>query len=412
MATKQFRVCASENCKVRLPDFKYDGHSRCSTCIGQVCNFNNHCLECADWPNDVFDRYVKHRHVLELTRLRKAKQRSKAKQSLEVSKLPVSAHSVSPSPSVSVVSLSPSSSISAYSPSAITQTLSSTPTAVTSAPQGDQVVTRSEFDSLKLLMATMASDLAALRRGNDEVHSESVPPPSLAVPPTSGVEARSADPSVSRMILSPVEGCAEPVGEPSPTEACPRIQQETLLADRSRKRVRDIDSVERKKRQRSPSRERGSTTARTPELSRHAPFALTGATLSSRAPTGGTPVPLSALPSRLHSDTRASPSGTSVPKSETRLGDGSFSESMILTLESLIESTMARNPKLSAPEAMDIAKGYLRVNDPHNLSYSSARSGQGAQGRKTTASAGVSVTGNLSAFDLGSKEGGVCCRKV
>ena len=152
--SKQYRVCSSDNCKVRLPDLTHDGHSRCSSCIGHLCSRDNHCLECAGWGNDVFDRYLKHRHTLELTRARKAKQRSKAKQSsvdslISQQPLAASAHSISPSTS-SVVNLSVASPVSAYSPSANPST-SSTPPAVVSSPS-DQVVTRSEFDSLKNLM--------------------------------------------------------------------------------------------------------------------------------------------------------------------------------------------------------------------------------------------------------------------
>ena len=62
--SKHFRVCSTENCKIRLPDIVYDGHSRCSTCIGKVCNLNDHCFECAGWSNEMFDKYVKHRHML------------------------------------------------------------------------------------------------------------------------------------------------------------------------------------------------------------------------------------------------------------------------------------------------------------------------------------------------------------
>ena len=82
MSAKQFRVCASEGCKARLADFSYDQHSKCSTCIGKLCSFDDHCLECAAWSNETFATYIKHRHTLELTRKRKAKQRAKAKQSL------------------------------------------------------------------------------------------------------------------------------------------------------------------------------------------------------------------------------------------------------------------------------------------------------------------------------------------
>ena len=59
-------------------------------------------MECAGWSNEVFDKYVKHRHTLELNKLRKAKQRSKSKLVTSVIDQQVAgtAHSVSPSPLV------------------------------------------------------------------------------------------------------------------------------------------------------------------------------------------------------------------------------------------------------------------------------------------------------------------------
>ena len=200
---------------MRLPDFSYDGHSKCAGCIGKLCSVDDHCLECAEWSNATFDRYLKHRHVLELTRLRKAKQRAKAKQLPVVgdNQQAVTAHSLSPSPTMSVVSLSSSSPISPYTPSASTRTIPSTPPAVIQAPSG-QVISRDEFDSLKAMMMTMASDLAALRSGN-QAHSDSVPQPSLAVPSTSGVDSRSSldrDPTGARIIQTLVDGSTAPEG--------------------------------------------------------------------------------------------------------------------------------------------------------------------------------------------------------
>ena len=271
MSSKQFRVCSSENCKARLPDLSYDGHSKCSNCIGKLCAVDDHCDECVAWPSETFNIYLKHRHTLELTRLRKAKQRAKAKQSGNVGdgQQAVTGHSLSPSPSTSVVSLS-TSPISPYSPSTMTKSISMTPTAVTQAPS-DQVVSRAEFDSLKELIMTMATDLASVvadkRSGQGskvDVHSESVPQPSLAVPSTSGIDSRLSslgrEPPVDRTILSLVEGSTMPEGEPCLPEACPMVQQETL--DRGRKRSRDIESVDRAKRQRAPSRERVPGSAR------------------------------------------------------------------------------------------------------------------------------------------------------
>ena len=83
----------------------------------------------------------------------------------------------------------------------------------------------------------MASDLASLRKSSN-VHSEGdPPPPAQAVPSTSVVDRGGRDPSVNHMLLPPVGGGMEPVGEPRPTKACPMVQSESLdFADRSRKR--------------------------------------------------------------------------------------------------------------------------------------------------------------------------------
>ena len=224
--SKQFRFCSTGNCKVRLPDISYDGHTLCSVCIGKVCSLTDRCAECASWTPEVFDKYVRHRHTLELNKLRKAKQRTKSKLVVSVIDRQVAgtAHSVSPSPSSSVVNLSTTSSVSAYSPSAATQPISSSPTATVSAPS-DQVVTRSEFDSLKALMASMASDLASLRKsGNSnvaQVHSDCVPPPAHDVSPSSVVDLCDRDPPVNPMLCPLVGGGSVPVGESCPTLACP-----------------------------------------------------------------------------------------------------------------------------------------------------------------------------------------------
>ena len=264
--SKQFRVCSSLDCKIRLPDLSYDGHSKCSSCIGKVCSLEDRCVECKDWPSDVFDKFIKHRHQLDLNKARKAKQRSKAKQltlQREVGSdqqvIAVTAHSVSPSPSCSVVNVSSASSISAYSPSSAPISLPITPTAESSAPR-DQVVTRNEFDSLKSIMLTIASDLAALKKDKvkeiGSVHSESVAPPTQGLPQTSVVDSGDVDPSVNPMLLPLVGGGEAPKGEACPTLACPVVDPESLdLAnERGRKRVRESkDVLGCARRQRLPS---------------------------------------------------------------------------------------------------------------------------------------------------------------
>ena len=396
--SRQFRFCKTLDCKVRLPDLVYDGHSLCSNCIGKVCTLGNRCSECINWSDELFDSYAKHRHTLELNKLRKAKQRSKAKQSTQLTlvsvdnKVAVSAHSVSPSPPGSIVNVSTNSSISAYSPSAPVKTLPS-PTANPSAPS-DQVVTRSEFDSLKSLIASMASDLAALRKPVQVgVHSESVPPPTLALPSSSVVDYCDRDPSVNPMLLPLVGGGEVPEGESCPTLACPEAKQESLAfddnLDRGRKRFRELKDVpSRAKRQRPPSRQCGSSPWPSPDVLHHR-------SLSARGSPRGTPVDLSTASVPV-------PLGTG----PSRKAEGSFSDSMAANLESLVASCMQRNPKISLPQAVNVAKGYLKINDPHNVSYTSSRSGRGDLGRRDSASALIYVPETPKALDLVSKEGG------
>ena len=391
--SKTVRVCSTETCKSRLPDFAFDGHSRCSVCIGFLCSRDKHCEECSQWTNDRFDKYIKHRHVLELNRARKAKQRAKAKQ------LPVplttqqavggSAHSISPSPSASVADISYSSSVSPYTPSALTQSLpSSSPSAVVSGPS-DQVVTRSEFDNLKSLMATMAADLAALRKDSSQVHSVSDPPPSQAVSSNSVVDRRDRDSLVNRPDTSLVEGRPVPMEESRPTKSCPMTQSGT--DDRSRKRDRESkDSASRVKRQRPPSRSREATPTHPDGGLRHR---LSQSPASSRGiPSGlgnavSTPLPQGA-PSSSHAD-------------------GTFSESMMLTLQSLVADSMKVNPSLSLPQAVSLAKSHLKEHDPLNLSYSSARSGRGSSVRREVASALSYERETPKALDLSSGSGGL-----
>ena len=242
-------------------------------------------MECAGWSNEVFDKYVKHRHTLELNKLRKAKQRSKSKLVTSVIDQQVAgtAHSVSPSPPSSVVNISSASSISAYSPSAATQPIQLSPTAIVSAPS-DQVVTRTEFDSLKAIMMSMASDLASLRKGDNnsslaKVHGD--------VSPSSVVDLCDRDPPGNPMLLPLVGGGLVPVGESCPTLACPEADHEPVGLDRSRKRVREVKDVsEQVKRQRPPSRPRASTSQRgsspwpTPEVLRHHSLSVLDASLT------------------------------------------------------------------------------------------------------------------------------------
>ena len=69
-----FRVCCTTKCKNRLPDLKFDRHTRCSSCIGHFCFVDKKCDECSSWPNEFFfAKFIKHRKRLEYDRICKAK---------------------------------------------------------------------------------------------------------------------------------------------------------------------------------------------------------------------------------------------------------------------------------------------------------------------------------------------------
>ena len=174
--------------------------------------------------------------------------------------------------------------------------------------------------------------------------------------------------------------------------ACPEVKSESVGVDfeRSRKRVRDCQDVsERAKRQRPPSRPRGPSTLLSADRLRHSrsPPALDSSRgFPTDLPTASAGVPLGAGPSQR--------------------GKGSFSDSMANNLENLIAACMQCNSAMSLPQAVVIAKNYLRSQDPLNLSYTSARSGRGALGRRDSASALLYVPETPKALDLVSKEGG------
>ena len=396
----KYRVCSTDGCKVRMPDLAFDRHTRCQTCVGKACSFDDHCEECASWSNEDFDRFVKHRHTLELTRLRKAKQRAKAKLSTSAGNFQTAvtgaAHSVSPSPSRSVVSLSPSSSVSVYSPSSSLPILlpTNSPAADSSAPQG-QVVTRSEFDNLKNLMLSMATDLAAIRKDSGQAHSDSVPPPSQSVSLNPVVDVSDRDPAVHRPEPLLVEGKAVPSGESCPTGSCPMIQMETSSdLDRGRKRVREPkDTAERRKRKRSPSRERAATPPRAHDELRHpSTFA---AQLSRENPSDLAAV---SAPVPQNVDSRAQ-------------ADGTFSDSMMANLEAFVASSMQKNSSLTLPQAVVEAKEFIKRTDPHNTSYTSARSSRGASVHERSVSALADVPGTPMASDLSFMKGEGCVQE-
>ena len=49
-----------------------DRHTLCSSCRGNDCEESKKCNECAEWPKDVFDKYVKHQKAL-VSKSKKAK---------------------------------------------------------------------------------------------------------------------------------------------------------------------------------------------------------------------------------------------------------------------------------------------------------------------------------------------------
>ena len=43
----------------------HDIHSKCSTCCGNECSFDNGCSECQTWSDEVMNKYVRHRKALD-----------------------------------------------------------------------------------------------------------------------------------------------------------------------------------------------------------------------------------------------------------------------------------------------------------------------------------------------------------
>ena len=53
------RTCPS--CSIRMSSLIPDKHSKCFTCRGVECSFENLCSECQSWPDDIMYKYIKHR---------------------------------------------------------------------------------------------------------------------------------------------------------------------------------------------------------------------------------------------------------------------------------------------------------------------------------------------------------------
>ena len=71
------RYC--DKCSLRLPGLKFDAHTLCSKCRGQVCCESQKCDECVLWDEEFFATYVKHHESLATKRRYKAKVKSKSK---------------------------------------------------------------------------------------------------------------------------------------------------------------------------------------------------------------------------------------------------------------------------------------------------------------------------------------------
>ena len=239
-----FRFCATEGCKLRLADLKYDRHSICPRCVGHVCDLNLKCSECSTWSEQQFKIYSKHRKKLEVDRARKARNRQKSKD-IAIDNVDVLTgrkpdHSISPSFSSSDsrprpktpkqishedvsqdLIYSPASSLSTYS-------IKSTPKAAPT-PSGDQgiIVPPDEWSNFMAKFSVMDQNLSLLMADRAKtlgtnVHSESVAPSRQDSGPMPAVEVRSgADPQLSGVLCTPVVGGPGSGGESLAVGTCP-----------------------------------------------------------------------------------------------------------------------------------------------------------------------------------------------
>ena len=66
-------------CGTRMASVKKDPHLKCSSCIGYLCEKTNRCDGCKDWPDKVFEDYVKYRTTLTIKCDSKSRAREKVK---------------------------------------------------------------------------------------------------------------------------------------------------------------------------------------------------------------------------------------------------------------------------------------------------------------------------------------------
>ena len=418
-----YRKCATAECRIRLPDLKYDGHTFCWYCVGHICCEQRRCNECSSWPVDKFQDYLRHRSRLAVDRERKAKYRQKLRDeknkssAVSGSKLtsdnlhaidsctrPV--HAISPTIDSSVDSvpksvlhvddvsgkLLSSTPVSHFSPTSLPTSVPTPPTAPLP-PIGDQGITVDAFNSLVQVVSSMQQTLATLaNRG--QVHSASIVPPGQVLG-SGPVGVTGQDPQFSDALCVPVTGGSGPGGESSPTGSCPPDLE--LVPDRSRKRFREPKDLKRKsKRSRA-----GESMDTFPYASRDTQRPFLRDVVVSQAPMATVPVERSTLPvssvqdvvdssmlGNIRSDRSASldvrnvsvnvanvnvglgPEQVVVPHTSPVSSHGHFNESM----EKALLDICAKYPNLSHEEKVKKMKGYLKVNDPMNSSFVSSRS--------------------------------------
>ncbi|XP_064086114.1 serine/arginine repetitive matrix protein 1-like [Macrobrachium nipponense] len=74
-----FRVCAKEECKVRLPKAEVDPHTVCGKCRGNDCSATNTCVECESLTEVEWKSLAAYIRKLEKDRVRKASIRSSSR---------------------------------------------------------------------------------------------------------------------------------------------------------------------------------------------------------------------------------------------------------------------------------------------------------------------------------------------
>ena len=243
-----FRICATNGCNARLPDYKNDGHSRCKDCVGHLCTPDNKCEECSLWTEDVFCNYIKHRRQLELTRARKAKIR-KLNKDERTGNVKVKQHEISSSVGSSaksdpsnVIDLDVSRSlVTSFDSSASSLPVPKSPTKP-SAPFRDQGNTdlSKRVDDLTVKV-NLVFDLLVNKLKSNPQTADLGPMPS---PGLSGLAPQSSD-------VLPEQGSGGTAADGRPQEGtCPLVPSQHL--DRSRKRSREPkDSCARVKRSRN-----------------------------------------------------------------------------------------------------------------------------------------------------------------